>query len=168
MNATHVVLETPTAGSSNLHYYLVTYWARVKPESFNFGGYLSDLPDELLDRIGKNLNMVIIEQVVPGTPAAAAGLRGGDVILAVNETHVPDTKTFVRTSRRGGSKPRQSANSRPGINLKQTMQQLQGYGTAWGKEMDRQRQQNVKIFLENAPNAHSGWGRFGQNVKTYY
>jgi hypothetical protein len=279
-NAAQVVLETPKAGSSNLHYFLVTYWARVKPEFFSFGTYLTDLPKELLERIGKNLNMVIIEQVVPGTPAAVAGLRGGDVILAVNEEHMPDTKVLLQTiaqnagqeidvdisrdgtslqmpvrlakhrpiavpegkgyigyydspwlntkpkdwsgfsvaaiasatmasmqrmqqqqqleyeraraqaqrnldylnsqstampsssggrrggnrgiptSRRGGGRSQQTANGFviPYADQQRAMEQLKEFGKSWGAQMDRQRRQNVQIFLNNAPNAYGSMG----------
>jgi hypothetical protein len=96
VGAEQVVLETPKRGASNLHYYLVTYWARVRPEQFAFGGYVSDLPDELLERVGKDLNVVILEQTIAGTPAAAAGLRANDVILAVDGEPVPDVQAFSR------------------------------------------------------------------------
>ena len=96
VGAQQVVLETPKRGQSNLHYYLVTYWARVRPEQFGFGGYLTDLPDELLERAGRGVNMVIVEQAIAGTPAAAAGLRANDVIVAVDGEPVPDVQSFFR------------------------------------------------------------------------
>ncbi len=282
VGATRVVLETPRAGASNLHYFLVTYWARVKPQQFSFGGYLSNLPDELLNRIGKEMNMVILEQVVPGTPAAAAGFRAGDVIVAVAGKHVPDTAAFmarvddnagkevrmsilrqgtaleipvhlaaavslpvpegmgtvgylespwestqpadfsglsaaaiasattaivqdmqrqqreqeyerarararanleyldsqsadaagrggrrgrgngVPTSRRGGGAPQAglAGGSVPYVDQKRAMQQMQDFGRSWGAQMDRQNQQNVGIWLDNAPNAYASWGHW--------
>lgn len=281
VGATRVELETPRAGASNLHYFLVTYWARVKPERFSFGGYLSNLPDELLNRIGKQMNMVILEQVIPGTPAAAAGFRAGDVIVAVAGKRVQDTAAFlarvdanagrevrmsilrqgkaleipvhlavavslpvpdgmgtvgyldspwestkpadfsglsaaaimsattaimqdmqqqreqeyerarararanldyldsqsagdsgasgrrgrgnsVPTSRRGGGAPQASlaGGSVPYVDQKRAMQQMQDFGRSWGAQMDRQNQQNVRIWLDNAPNAYASWGHW--------
>ena len=50
--------------------YLVTYWAEVRPEQFVFGSYAQNLPEDLRRRLGENLNLVMLRQVVPGTPAA--------------------------------------------------------------------------------------------------
>ena len=97
LRAEYVVLETPTQGESNLHYFLATYWSRVRPEQFSFGGHFQNLPDNLLERIGKDLNVVIMLAVVPGTPAAAAGLRAGDVILAVNYERIQSIEQLIQT-----------------------------------------------------------------------
>jgi hypothetical protein len=97
LKAEQVVLENPVKGESNLHYFLATYWSRVRPEQFSFGGYIQNLPDDLLKRIGKDLNVVIVIAVVPGTPASSAGLRADDVILAVNGVRIASTDQFVET-----------------------------------------------------------------------
>jgi len=283
VNAAHVVLETPKPGPSNLHYYLVTYWARVRPEQFSFGGHVTDLPDELLERIGKELNLVILEQAIAGTPAAAAGLRANDVILAMDGERVLDTKTLtqlidknrgkkvdvgisrdgrtmelpvrlaagsapaqpsggkgvivyrgspwdntkptdwsglsiaaltsaavqtyqhqreleyerararaeanlvylnsrstaaqgptsrrgggsVPTSRRGGGAPLPGRGGYgvPYVDQQRAMEQLREYGKSWGAQMDRQRQQNVSIWLNNAPNAYGSMGKWSFPVR---
>lgn len=83
VGAAHVVLEKPRAGDSNLHYFLVTYWGRYDPAAFALGVNWVDLPEELLQRIGEDKNLVIVRQVVPGTPAAP-GLRADDFIVAID------------------------------------------------------------------------------------
>jgi len=94
--AEYAVMETPRPGESNLHGYLVTYWARVRTESFALGTYAEDLPPELLQRIGGDYNVVILSGVVDGTPAAKAGLKRDDVILAVNGVRVVSVETYVK------------------------------------------------------------------------
>jgi hypothetical protein len=95
VGAAHVVLETPRAGESNLHYFLVTYWAARKREPAGLGAYLVDLPPELLERIGKSLNVVMVQQVVKGGLAAEAGLRANDVLLALDDERVMSVQQFT-------------------------------------------------------------------------
>jgi hypothetical protein len=96
VGAAHVVLETPRPGASNLHYYLVTYWRRLDPAGFSLGVSYQDLPAELLKRIGESHNLLIVMQVVPGTPAAAAGLRADDVIVEMDGEYVENVKTLTQ------------------------------------------------------------------------
>jgi membrane-associated protease RseP (regulator of RpoE activity) len=84
IGAAHVVSQTPIAGGSNLNAFLVTYWAKLKPGQFALGVYSEDLPEELLKRLGEKYNVVMLKQVVNGTPAKEAGLRADDVVLAVD------------------------------------------------------------------------------------
>lgn len=91
IGAAHVVSQTPIAGESNLHAFLVTYWARLKPGMFAFGAYIEDLPQDLLKRLGEKYNVVMLKQVVSGTPAKEAGLHADDVVLAVDGTRMTKT-----------------------------------------------------------------------------
>jgi len=91
IGAAYVVAQTPIAGESNLHAFLVTYWARLKPGQFAFGAYYEDLPQELLKRLGEKYNLVMLKQVVNGTPAREAGLRADDVVLAVDGMRMTKT-----------------------------------------------------------------------------
>ena len=91
IGAPYVVAQTPIAADSNLNAYLVTYWARLKPGQFAFGAYYEDLPQELLKRLGEKYNLVMLKQVVSGTPAQEAGLRADDVVLAVDGMRMTKT-----------------------------------------------------------------------------
>jgi hypothetical protein len=95
LGAGYAVMETPQPGASNLHGYLVTYWVRVRPEAFGIGTYSSDLPDNMLDRLGREYNVVYLKGVVPGTPAASAGLKRNDVVLAVDGERVTSAVEFL-------------------------------------------------------------------------
>ena len=91
IGAAYVVSQTPIAGESNLNAFLVTYWARLKSGQFALGAYDEDLPEELLKRLGEKYNVVMLKQVVNGTPAKEAGLRADDVLLAVDGVRVTGT-----------------------------------------------------------------------------
>lgn len=95
VGSSFVMLETPRKGESNLHYYLVTYWSPVDTRQFTFGAYLQDLPPDLLKRLGPDLNVVLVQQVVQGTAAGNAGILADDAILAIDGHDVPSTQAFV-------------------------------------------------------------------------
>ena len=102
VGAQHVVMQTPQPGASNLHAYLVTYWVQVRPDAFGVGTYATDLPEEMLDRLGQDYNVVYLKGVIPGTPAAAANLKRTDVVLAVDGQRVTSTDDYhdrIRRSR---------------------------------------------------------------------
>lgn len=77
VGAAYVGLETPRPGRSNLHYYLATYWGKLLPGVAPFGVYLDGLPEALLARIGAEQDMVVVWQVIDGTPAEAAARAAG-------------------------------------------------------------------------------------------
>ena len=94
LGAEYAVMETPQPGASNLHSYLVTYWSRIRPETATVGAYVQELPDDLLDRLGQEFNVVHVRAVIPGTPASAAGLKRDDVVLAINGLRVESLRAF--------------------------------------------------------------------------
>ncbi len=104
VGAAQVVLENPRAGASNLHYFLVTYWGRYDPAAFALGVNWVDLPEELLTRIGEDKNLVIVQQVVPGAPAAAAGLRAHDFVIAIDGELALNTRELSKRIAASGGK----------------------------------------------------------------
>jgi len=59
------------------------------------GLVVEDLDAEMARRLGlKETKGVVVINVVSGSAAAEAGLRRGDVVLEINGTAVPNTKTF--------------------------------------------------------------------------
>jgi len=74
-------------------YYLATLWAQ--PGQFLFGAYFtSELPEEArkaLDLALKTEHAVIIQAVVPDSPAFAAGIRPGDLVFRLNGEAVTDS-----------------------------------------------------------------------------
>jgi membrane-associated protease RseP (regulator of RpoE activity) len=103
VGAARVVMETPRPGESNLHYYLVTYWGKMDPSAFGLGATFRDLPEEVLKLAGPEVNLVMIMSVTPGTPAARAGLRRGDVVAGMNGESIPDARALTErvAARRG-------------------------------------------------------------------
>lgn len=65
--------------------------------------------DDLTPQVARQLGLpsstfgVVITNVEPGTPAAEAGLRRGDVIQEVNRQRVTNAASFERAVRQGGS-----------------------------------------------------------------
>ena len=94
LGAEYALMETPRPGASNLHHYLVTYWGRIRPETATVGAYVQELPEDLLNRLGQEFNVVHVRAVIPGTPAAQAGLKRDDVILAINGLRVESLRAF--------------------------------------------------------------------------
>lgn len=59
------------------------------------GAQLTALNEELGEPFGVERGVLVLK-VLPGTPAEQAGLRGGDVILAVNGGEVADPSALIR------------------------------------------------------------------------
>ena len=95
VGAAYVALETPRPAKGMNHGYLITYWAKRRPDQSSLGAYIQDLPKDLLDQIGEEFNVVIVRQVVKGTPAASAGLQANDVLLALDDVRVVGTRDFL-------------------------------------------------------------------------
>ena len=103
LGAARVVMETPRPGESNLHYYLVTYWGKLDPSALSLGATFRDLPEEVLKLAGPEVNLVMLNSVTPGTPAARAGLRRGDVVAGMDGERIPDARALTErvAARRG-------------------------------------------------------------------
>jgi hypothetical protein len=66
---------------------LVAYWAKVRPSVF--GIFSRPLNDEEKARLRRN-NGIFVGTVINGSPAAAAGIQEGDVILAIDGKQILD------------------------------------------------------------------------------
>ena len=84
------VLQAEPRQDADVYAYTVTYWA--KGREFPFGAYYNDIPDEtamyfpdsLRETIDDGDRPVVVEAVVYGSPAESAGLKKGELIVAVN------------------------------------------------------------------------------------
>lgn len=91
------VLQAEPKKNGNVWSYTVTYWA--EGASFPLGAYYNDIPEEtamffpdsLRETIGEGHRPVLVEEVVRGTPAEAAGLEKGELIVAVDGVPITGT-----------------------------------------------------------------------------
>lgn len=82
------LLTPPAPGASNLHGYLDTYWAPYRAEGYSFGAWITDLPEDLLDKLGDEFDIVTILQNIHGGPAETAGFLADDALLAIDVVRV--------------------------------------------------------------------------------
>ena len=83
-------LQATPKEDGGIYAYTVTYWA--KGREFPFGAYYNDVsddtalvfPDSLRAAVGPGGRPVYVEAVVAGSPADAAGLRQGELIVALD------------------------------------------------------------------------------------
>jgi serine protease Do len=68
----------------------------AKGETEAFGLTVQSLTPEIAESLGlpRDVNGVLVSGVEPGSPAADAGLRRGDVILEVNRKPVPNVEAY--------------------------------------------------------------------------
>ncbi len=68
----------------------------VVPRGY-LGVQVQGLDQALADSLGlRSTNGALVDEVVPGTPAAKAGLRSGDIITGVNGAPVKEARDFTR------------------------------------------------------------------------
>jgi hypothetical protein len=83
-------VQAEPLADGGVYAYTVTYWA--KGRAFPFGAYTNDVPDEtalyfpdsLREALTDGHRPALIEAVVHGSPADRAGLRDGELIVAVD------------------------------------------------------------------------------------
>lgn len=84
-NGATVALRIPARNASfRQHYFLMTYWRPASADEFVLGAYYADPEPELVGELGCNEHFSFVTAVVPGTPAAKAGLQADDILLSVN------------------------------------------------------------------------------------
>lgn len=59
----------------------------------------------LMGMIGFPINITVIDEVLPGSPAAKAGLRSYDEVMSVNGQRVESSNDFVAIVQKAGEKP---------------------------------------------------------------
>ena len=88
-------------------HYLATFWS--KPKTYVFGAYYSeDLPPDARAALQDALAFdrgVIVESVVQGSPASGAGVRPGDLLIAVNNERIQGVRALDRLLRKHGGRP---------------------------------------------------------------
>lgn len=103
IGASTVIQRTPIGRGHNNFGYLSTYWGKRKPSKSGLGIVIQDLPPEILETMGKENNVVMVRQVIEGSPAHTAGLRVGDALLAMNGERVLDMRSVVDRVQRAGN-----------------------------------------------------------------
>ena len=77
-------------------HYLATYWA--KPKSLPFGAFYSDeVPEDAglaLERAFGDRSAVIVDIVVTDSPAFFAGIRPGDLLIAIDDQQVSSSENM--------------------------------------------------------------------------
>ena len=92
------VVQAEPRQDGGVYAYTVTYWA--KGRAFPFGAFTNDVPDEtalyfpdsLRAALGETGRPVLVEAVVAGSPAEAAGLEDGELIVAVDGEPIAGTR----------------------------------------------------------------------------
>lgn len=83
--ATMALLAPPEPANMNQHRYVFTYWRPSEHQEHLFGAFYSDAPAHLIALATCGRNLVSIDAVAVGSPAALMGLKAGDTILRVND-----------------------------------------------------------------------------------
>ena len=87
-HASLVLTVPPQPASYRQHYYLMTYWRPADPTRYMLGAWYGDLPPSVLGGVGCANNVVMVQDIIPDSPAARAGLKKGDTLWAVNDKHI--------------------------------------------------------------------------------
>ncbi len=93
LRGAHVVVQNearPVGGRS--YSYVTSYWK--KRADFVLGAYYTDLPPDVLGTMGCENNTVLVQEVAVGTPASKAGLKTGDILLALDGKHISDAASL--------------------------------------------------------------------------
>lgn len=86
--STVALLAPPVPANMNQHRYTFTFWRPASDKPRLFGGFYGDTRPELLGVGGCEINTVTLSVVAEGSPAKAAGLEAGDIIVGVNGTPI--------------------------------------------------------------------------------
>lgn len=75
--------------------FFASYWVMLDPAKMRLGTRTDSLPDNVRSRLKRNTGAYVLI-VVRGTPAFAANVMEGDVIVKVNEEEVVDGPSFLK------------------------------------------------------------------------
>lgn len=97
---------------------------------------VQEITKDIKDSLGENINGVLVSSVEKGSPAAKAGIKVGDIITAINNEKITNTKKLVRvvSSYNPGTEinvsiSRNLAKNRKDLNLKVKIAKLQDENT---------------------------------------
>jgi len=117
-------------------------------------GYIGVIPQDITPDLARAFNLpspsgAAITRVEPGTPAAKAGLKEGDVVTAVNGEPIADANALrLRVSR-----------TQPGTTLRMTVQRAEGGQREIPVTLERLPDQNAKAGDDDADEQGGPLGR---------
>jgi len=94
--ATMALTEPPEAARFRQHFFRATYWRKAQPDDYILGAWYADLPPTVLAGVGCQNNVVMVQEVLAGTPAAQNGLQRGDTLWSANGEPIASAATLDR------------------------------------------------------------------------
>ncbi|MEL6728270.1 MAG: PDZ domain-containing protein [Pseudomonadota bacterium] len=87
--ATVAILAPPERAAMNQHKYTMTYWRPAIGQEHFFGAFYGDAAPQMIAFASCGRNLVTVDVVAKGSPAAEMGLQAGDGIMRFNDEPVP-------------------------------------------------------------------------------
>jgi membrane-associated protease RseP (regulator of RpoE activity) len=94
--ATLVLAEPPENARFQQHFFRATDWRKAQPDDYILGAWYADLPSSVLAAVDCQNNVVMVQEVLAGTPAAQQGLRRGDTLWSANGERITSAAVLDR------------------------------------------------------------------------